>query len=66
MASITSFIRNTPTASLRAYFNTSGIKLPTALDWDAPEPDVVRPLLQAVDDSQLRNSTAEISSKPAA
>ena len=50
MASITSFIRNTPTASLRAYFNTSGIKLPTALDWDAPEPDVVRPLLQAVDE----------------
>jgi len=49
MASITSFIRNTPAASLRAYFNTSGIELPTTLDWDVPEPDVVRPLLQAVD-----------------
>ena len=50
MASITSFIRNTPAASLRAYFNTSGIELPSALDWDAPEQDVVRPLLQTVDD----------------
>lgn len=50
MASITSFIRNTPMASLRAYFNTSGIELPMALDWEGPEPDVVRPLLQAVDE----------------
>ena len=50
MASITSFIRNTPVASLRAYFNTSGIELPMALDWEGPEPDVVRPLLQAVDE----------------
>ena len=50
MASITSFIRNTPVASLRAYFNSSGIELPMALDWEGPEPDVVRPLLQAVDE----------------
>ena len=49
MASVTSFIRNTPAASLRAYFKKAGIQLGPQVNWDAPEPDVVRPLLQAVD-----------------
>lgn len=50
MASVTSFIRNTPAASLRAYFDHSGITLPVPVNWDAPEPEVVRPLLRAVDE----------------
>jgi hypothetical protein len=50
MASVSSFIRNTPAASLRAYFDQSGIKLPIPVNWDAPEPEVVRPLLRVVDD----------------
>ena len=50
MASVTSFIRNTPAASLRDYFSATGIELPTSVNWDAPEPGVVKPLLQAVDD----------------
>jgi hypothetical protein len=48
MASVTSFIRNTPAASLRAYFDHSGITLPLPVNWLAPEPEVVPPLLQAV------------------
>ena len=35
MASVTNFIRNTPPASLRDYFTTTGIALPTPVDWDA-------------------------------
>ena len=50
MASVTSFIRNTPTASLRAYFDQSGIALLIPVNWDAPEPEVIRSLLRAVDD----------------
>ena len=49
MASVTNFIRNTPLASLRDYFTAAGIEFPTPVNWDAPEPEVVRPLLQAVD-----------------
>jgi hypothetical protein len=50
MASVTSFIRNTPAASLRAYFDRSGIALPVPVNWEAPEPEVIRPLLRAVDE----------------
>lgn len=48
MASIATFLRRTPLASLKAYFDTTGISLPTPLNWEMPDPDVVRPLLQAV------------------
>lgn len=48
MASITTFIRNTPAEALRDYFDATGIRLP-ALDWEAPEQEMVKPLLQAVD-----------------
>ncbi len=50
MASVTSFIRNTPAALLRAYFDRSGIALPVAANWDAPESEVVRSLQRAVAD----------------
>lgn len=50
MASVTSFIRNTPAASLRAYFDQAGITLPVPVNWEAPEPEVIRPLLRAVDE----------------
>lgn len=50
MASVTSFIRNTPAALLRAYFDQSGIALPVPVNWDAPGPEIVRSLLRAVDD----------------
>lgn len=49
MTAITSFVRKTPAASLRSYFNRTGIHLTPAVNWDAPEADVVRPLLQAVE-----------------
>ena len=50
MTAITSFVRKTSVATLRAYFKRTGIHLTPAVNWDAPEPDVVRPLLQAVED----------------
>ncbi len=50
MASVTSFIRNMPASSLQAYFDHTGITLPTTVDWTAPEPDVVRVALRAVDE----------------
>jgi len=50
MASVTSFIRNTPASSLQAYFDATGIALPTPVNWEAPEQEIVRPLLQAVDE----------------
>jgi hypothetical protein len=48
MATIQSFIRNTPRASLRAYFDHANIPLTPPVNWDGPD-DVIRPLLQAVD-----------------
>ena len=50
MASVTSFIRNMPASSLQAYFHHTGIELPTEIDWEAPEPEVVRVTLRAVDE----------------
>jgi hypothetical protein len=50
MASVATFIRNTPTATLRAYFEQTGIVLPPAVNWSAPLTDVVRPLVRAVDE----------------
>ena len=50
MASVTTFIRNMPASSLQAYFHHTGIELPSPVDWDAPEPEVVRLTLRAVDE----------------
>ena len=49
MTSVTSFIRNMPASSLRAYFNHTGFELPTPVDWDAADTEVVRGALRAVD-----------------
>jgi hypothetical protein len=50
MASVTSFIRNLPASSLRAYFDLTGILPPTPVNWDADEPEVIRGALRAVDE----------------
>ena len=50
MPSVANFIRNTPAASLRTYFERAGIDIPIKIDWDGPERDIVRPLLQLVDE----------------
>ena len=50
MAALIGFLRNTPAASLRDYFQHSGISLAVPVNWNAPEPDVVRALMQAVDE----------------
>lgn len=48
MTSIVAFIRKTPAPSLRAYFEHTGVELPVAVNWNDPDTDVVRPLLQVV------------------
>lgn len=50
MPSVVAFIRKTPVSSLRNYFEHTGVDLPIAVNWNAPDADVVRPLLQAVDE----------------
>lgn len=49
MAAIADFIRRTPLASLREYFDHIRVALPADVTWDAPANDVVAPLLRAVD-----------------
>lgn len=49
MSAVTAFIRNTPKASLAAYFAHTGIALSPPVNWDMPG-DIVRPVLQAVDE----------------
>lgn len=49
MASVTTFIRRTPAASLRAYLDHAGIDLPEPVDWTAAEPEIKRGTLRAVD-----------------
>ena len=50
MPSIARFIRNTPIDSLRRYFEAGGIVLPESVNWTAAEPEVVKPLLRAIDE----------------
>ncbi len=50
MTSIATIIRKTSTPTLRAYFEHSGIGLPANIDWAVPEPEILPPLLKAVDE----------------
>ena len=50
MASVTSFIRNTPAGTLKGYFEATGIALPSAVVWQAAEPELVRKLLHALEE----------------
>ena len=47
MSAVTAFIRNTPKASLAAYFTHTGITLSPPVNWDQPG-DIVRPVLQVL------------------
>jgi hypothetical protein len=49
MASITSFLRKTPVASLQAYFTNKIFTLPAAVVWTASESDVISALIDALD-----------------
>jgi hypothetical protein len=50
MVSVASFIRNTPAGALRRYFETTGIALPSAVVWQAAEPELARNLLRALEE----------------
>lgn len=49
MASVTTFFRKTPAASLQAYFQTKSFSLPSSVDWSAKESDVASALVEALD-----------------
>lgn len=50
MASVVSFIRNTPPDALHAYFDQNAVELPRAVNWNAPNHEIVRALIEAVDE----------------
>ncbi|MEC7289865.1 MAG: hypothetical protein VXW22_07240, partial [Pseudomonadota bacterium] len=50
MTAITSFLRKTPIPRLQDYFAAGGFTSLAPVDWSKPEPEVVEPLIKAVDD----------------
>jgi hypothetical protein len=49
MTAITAFLRKTPITRLKDYFTTGGFTSLPPIDWAKPEPEVVEPLVKAVD-----------------
>ncbi|MCR0985279.1 hypothetical protein [Roseomonas populi] len=50
MPTVAQFLRSTPPAALRGYFDALQAPLPPELPWDGPGHAIVAPLLQAVND----------------
>lgn len=49
MAAVTTFIRLTPKSALRSYFEQEAFLFDPPVDWAAPDPEIIKPLLRAVD-----------------
>ena len=49
MTAIAAFLRKTPVTRLQDYFAAGGFTSLSPIDWTKPEPDVVEPLIKAVD-----------------
>ena len=49
MTSIASFIRKTPVVRLQDYFTAASFTSLPPVDWSRPEPEVIEPLIKAVD-----------------
>jgi hypothetical protein len=49
MTAITAFLRKTPITRLKDYFTAGGFTSLPPIDWAKPEPEVVEPLVKAVD-----------------
>lgn len=49
MTAIAAFLRKTPVTRLHDYFAAGGFTSLSPIDWTKPEPDVVEPLIKAVD-----------------
>jgi hypothetical protein len=49
VTSVASFIRNTPSCTLKAYFEKAGTALPSTVAWEAADPELVRNLLGALE-----------------
>lgn len=53
MTAIASFLRKTPIPRLQDYFIAGGFTSLASVDWSKPEPEVVEPLIKAVDDMDV-------------
>jgi hypothetical protein len=49
MPAVATFLRHTPKTALRSYFEQETFLLDPPVDWAAPEPEIIKPLLRAVD-----------------
>jgi hypothetical protein len=49
MTAIAAFLRKTPVIRLQYYFTAGGFTSLAPIDWTKPEPEVVEPLIKAVD-----------------
>ena len=49
MAAVATFLRHTPKTALQSYFQQEAFLLDPPVDWAAPEPEIIKPLLRAVD-----------------
>jgi hypothetical protein len=49
MTAIAAFLRKTPVFRLQDYFTAGGFTSLSPIDWTKPEPDVIEPLIKAVD-----------------
>ena len=49
MAAVATFIRHTPKTALQSYFEKEAFHLDPPVNWAAPEREIIKPLLQAVD-----------------
>jgi hypothetical protein len=54
MSAVAKFLRYTPLSALRTYFEAGSIDFNGAIDWYAPEVDVVKPLMTAVEELDER------------
>ena len=49
MAAVATFLRHTPKTALQSYFQQEAFQLDPPVNWAAPEPEIIKPLLRAVD-----------------
>lgn len=49
MTAIAAFLRKTPITRLQDYFTAGGFTSLSPIDWTRPEPEVLEPLIKAVD-----------------
>ena len=55
MAAVATFLRRTPKAALQSYFEQEDFLLDPPVNWAAPEPEIIKPLLRGLTDGAVIN-----------